>query len=120
MENVTVDTSDLVAAMRKLDAQADRIARDETSREANDVAGRTRDTVPHRSGRLASSTHASTAGAGANVSMNTPYAGWIEYGGSRGRPYVREGRYLGAASRDADRRLARACESSLQRAARSL
>lgn len=120
MENVTVDTSDLLAAMRRLGSAADDIARDETMREANDVAGRTRDTVPRRSGRLAASTRASSAGEGATVSMNTPYAGWIEYGGSRGRPYVRDGRYLGPASRDSDRRLARACESSLQRTARSL
>jgi len=28
------------------------------------------------------------------VMARTPYAGWIEFGGTRGRPMMREGRYL--------------------------
>lgn len=58
------------------------------SREAGVVSGK----VPRRSGRLASSVTAEdnllVMGAG------VPYAGWIEYGGSRGRPYVAQGRYV--------------------------
>ena len=31
-----------------------------------------------------------------------PYGGWIEYGGTRGRPYVAEGRYLNPSAQDVD------------------
>ena len=55
--------------------------------------------VPRLTGRLAASV-SSTGGlfsTGASVGMGgpgVPYAGWIEFGGSRGRPFVQEGRYL--------------------------
>jgi phage gpG-like protein len=61
-------------------------------RVADLVAGR----VPVLSGQLASSVEASADEEGAAVTMGEglAYAGWIEFGGSRGRPHVPEGRYL--------------------------
>ena len=31
---------------------------------------------------------------GVSIGAGVPYAGWIEFGGSRGRPHIPEGRYL--------------------------
>lgn len=53
--------------------------------------------MPHRSGRMASAVWARKTKRGAKVGISkrqVPYAGWIEFGGSRGRPYVAQGRYL--------------------------
>jgi hypothetical protein len=33
-------------------------------------------------------------GAGVSIGDGLDYAGWIEFGGSRGRPHISEGRYL--------------------------
>ena len=63
---------------------------------AEKAASATRMRVPHRSGTLAGSVEAGHEEDGASVGMGAgvPYAGWIEFGGSRGRPYVSSGRYL--------------------------
>ena len=54
--------------------------------------------VPRVTGRLAASvTSDRLRGVGALAGMGddvTPYAGWIEYGGTRGREYIPGGRYL--------------------------
>ena len=53
--------------------------------------------VPRVTGRLAGSVAVTRTKSGADVSIGdagTPYAGWIEFGGTRGRPYIAEGRYL--------------------------
>jgi hypothetical protein len=62
------------------------------------LASSTRARVPKQSGRLAAavSVVALPDGAGVAFGQGVPYAGWIEYGGTRGRPYVAQGRYLGA------------------------
>jgi phage gpG-like protein len=61
------------------------------------VADKVRGTVPVLSGRLAGSvTSGAENEATAFVGMGegVPYGGWIEYGGTRGRPYYPEGRYV--------------------------
>lgn len=54
--------------------------------------------VPVLTGRLQDSVQydLSPDGIGVDVSIgeDVPYAGWIEFGGSRGREYIAEGRYL--------------------------
>jgi hypothetical protein len=54
--------------------------------------------VPVVSGRLQRSVAANVDDQGGrpNVTMGgeLPYAGWVEYGGTRGRPYLPEGRYV--------------------------
>jgi hypothetical protein len=52
---------------------------------------------PVLTGRLAASAGAEPAEHGASVTLggsDVPYAGWIEFGGTRGRPYVPMGRTL--------------------------
>lgn len=63
---------------------------------ARDVASRVRGEVPHVTGALAASVEVSAEEEGIAVQIGdgVPYAGWIEFGGTRGRPYVSEGRYL--------------------------
>jgi hypothetical protein len=67
------------------------------------VAGRrgamVRTAVPHVTGRLADSIagHADPQIHGATLGIGgpgVPYAGWIEFGGTRGRDYIPRGRYL--------------------------
>src|SRR5262249_55413221 len=60
------------------------------------VADRVRSKVPVLTGRLAGSVQSGEVDDGAEVKMGegVVYAGWIEFGGSRGRPYVPEGRYV--------------------------
>jgi len=100
-------------------ARVDPIARDACNDVAGTIATDTRGRVPRRSGRLAASVSRVPDPDGARVVMSAPYAGWIEYGGTRGRPYVADGRYLGAAARGADRKIAAQAERDLEREARA-
>jgi phage gpG-like protein len=79
---------------------------------ADQVATMVRTRVPRRSGRLAASVLADQADEGALVGLGdgVPYAGWIEFGGTRGRPYVPSGRYLYPTAQDAAPLLQRAGE----------
>lgn len=67
---------------------------------ADTVTGKTRDRVPVLTGTLAASIETTDEqgdggfGAGVRYDGTAPYAGWIEFGGSRGRAAVPEGRYL--------------------------
>jgi phage gpG-like protein len=65
---------------------------------ADQVAAPARGRVPHRSGQLAGSVSVAAEPDGASVGIGAgaagAYAGWIEFGGTRGRPYVGSGRYL--------------------------
>jgi hypothetical protein len=90
------------AAMADLRRWADQVA-PAVARAAGPFAERVADTVrsrvPHLTGQLAGSVEAGDddeGGPGSIVALGggVPYAGWIEFGGSRGRPYVPEGRYL--------------------------
>jgi len=72
-------------------------AEDRFQQVADQVAGAVRGRVPHRSGQLASSVETGRAapnGVSVGIGGGVPYAGWIEFGGTRGRPYVSGGRYL--------------------------
>jgi phage gpG-like protein len=62
------------------------------AKEASTARGR----VPRETGRLAGSVTSFREGDHAVVGMGegVPYAGWIEFGGTRGRPYYPQGRYL--------------------------
>ena len=70
----------------------DKAAAEVTARAAAAVRGE----LPKRSGRLAGSVDVGVDNDGAYVGLGVgiDYAGWIEYGGTRGRPYVADGRYL--------------------------
>jgi hypothetical protein len=79
---------------------------------AEDVRRRVAGRVPRRSGRLAASveTEAVQGGVGVSYSGAVPYDGWIDFGGTRGRPYAASGRYLYPTALDAGPRLQDACE----------
>ena len=61
---------------------------------ADQVATLIRARQPVDTGKLAASAGAEPADHGASVTLGdgVPYAGWIEFGGTRGRAYVPEGR----------------------------
>jgi hypothetical protein len=63
-----------------------------TQRVADTVSAR----VPHLTGQLASSVTTGEDDDGVEVGYDgsAPYDGWIEFGGSRGRSHVPDGRYL--------------------------
>jgi hypothetical protein len=68
---------------------------------AEPVAGRARSSVPYQSGRLGGSVRTSGTRTGAAVRMGSasvPYAGWIDFGGTRpdgsDREWHANGRYL--------------------------
>jgi phage gpG-like protein len=50
--------------------------------------------MPKLTGALAGSVASSVDGDTVNVTADVVYAGWIEFGGTRGRPYLPAGRYL--------------------------
>lgn len=82
---------------------------------ARDVAVRARGNLPRRSGRLAGSVRVDPTPDGASLVVAAPYAAWIEYGGSRGRPYVPEGRYVAPAADGAETDMARTAALNFER-----
>lgn len=87
----------LEAGTRDLFDNIDRAeARDAVHVTAEQVAATVRSRVPRLSGRLASSVGVAQRGKVGQVQMGggLPYARWIEFGGGRGRPYRKRGRYL--------------------------
>ena len=105
---------ELRTGMRRLAENIDEAADARFQTTADQVATLVRSRVPHLTGRLASSVVGEATGAGAQVAegAGVPYAGWIEFGGTRGRPYVAEGRFLYPASRDAAPLFVRAGEDA--------
>jgi len=92
---------ELAAGTRALAEDLDALARTAFLGVAQEAAGDVEMVVPRDSGALAASVTAALKSArskkeGARVSMGKglPYAGWIEFGGSRGRPRIPSGRYL--------------------------
>ena len=63
---------------------------------ADRAAERVRGSVPVDSGALMGSVTTGTDGDTSYLGMGEglEYAGWIEFGGTRGRPYVDQGRYV--------------------------
>jgi hypothetical protein len=75
---------------------------------AEPVAGAARMALPHDSGGLSGDVRVNATRTGATVRMGRkakPYAGWVEFGGTRHSPhessreYVRDGRFLFPAAR---------------------
>lgn len=88
--------AELERGARRLFANVEEAAPGAFRSVADQVATVVRARVPRRSGRLAGSVMADHDREGAAVGFDgrVPYAGWIEFGGTRGRPYVPTGRYL--------------------------
>ncbi len=75
---------------------------------ANPVADATRSSLPHDTGSLSGDVRVSANRTGATIRMgrkSIPYAGWVEFGGTRhrphttSRPFIADGRYLFPAAR---------------------
>jgi len=86
-------------AFRDLERVVERIDRSaalEARKQADRLVSLVVPKVPRVSGRMAASVAVDEipGGATAGYDGSAPYAGWVEYGGSRGRPYVSGGRYL--------------------------
>lgn len=75
---------------------------------AESIAARVAGKVPVLTGTLAGSVEVTDTaagdlpGIGVTIGEGVPYAGWIEFGGSRGRPLIPEGRYLYPTALDAE------------------
>lgn len=110
-----VDTSELNRLLARIDRELPGIGADTGLDTARDVATRARQNLPHRTGRLAGSVAVFPMSDGAEVRVGAPYAGWIEYGGSRGRRFVPEGRYVGPAAEGAEHEWATRAERELER-----
>ena len=108
---------ELKRGMRDLADEIDHGADDALDSVAEQTANMVRAKVPRLTGRLAASvtTSGGMFSEGATVGLGglgVPYAGWIEFGGSRGRPMVREGRYLFPTAEDNKGVAERAAEAS--------
>jgi hypothetical protein len=91
-----VGGAEAAADLGRWAAQVGPIVERESPSFAADVADRVQGEVPVLTGTLASSVEVIEVHDGAGIAMGdgVPYAGWIEFGGSRGRPFIAEGRYL--------------------------
>jgi hypothetical protein len=87
---------------------------------AQSVASQVQGKVPVVSGALAASVQViDSAGAETSVGIGggLAYAGWIEFGGSRGRPLVPEGRYLYPTAIEAEPRFIQAATQAAETSA---
>jgi Bacteriophage HK97-gp10, putative tail-component len=98
---VGVEVSGLAELNHDLDRLVNHIddtAPERLKRVADTTAGDVRTVVPYQSGKLAASIKSGLAKsqkkASVRIGARVPYAGWIEFGGTRSRPYVPGGRYL--------------------------
>ena len=124
---VTVDVRGLPQLLAGSEELFDRIgetAGQRLGRVADQAAGDTRMNVPHRSGRLAASVSSRLAKSERKSSVRiggrVPYAGWIEFGGTRGRPYIPGGRYLYPTALGAEPRAVVACNQAATDEIRSM
>lgn len=93
--NVRGETQ-LVTGSRRLIGQIDDQARRRFLSVADEAAGHVSAVVPRVTGRLAGSISIEPTERSALLRMGrgVPYAGWIEFGGTRGRPFIKRGRYV--------------------------
>lgn len=123
-----------VVGMAALRRDLNRLATDQSSivyqqirqagkQAAEPIASRARGSVPRDTGTLAGDIRVSGSKTGATVRMGrqkVPYAGWVEFGGTRPdgstRTYVAAGRYLFPAAQGEAGRAAELYSAALQRA----
>ena len=89
-------TRELKRGAGRLAGNIDTAAQAAFKQTADQAGTLVRSRVPHLTGRLAASVETDAQDHGALVGMGAglPYAGWIEFGGGHGRPYIASGRYL--------------------------
>ncbi|HKE67430.1 MAG TPA: hypothetical protein VKB59_22720 [Micromonosporaceae bacterium] len=111
---VDIDMTDVVRGVRQLQRGVERRTPSVALDNAAHTADRVRTAMPKRTGAAAGSVRANRHGGGteaiADITAGVPYFGWLNWGGTRGRPYVSDGRYTGPAFTGADERFHRDCE----------
>lgn len=93
---------ELNAALKALDADAQKAMSAALKEIAEGVASDVRSLVPRRSGRLAASYKPRGSAKGAAIAFggsSAPYAPWIEFGGSVGKGHDRRAPHSGATKR---------------------
>lgn len=111
-----------IRGIRQLEAGTARLFRDIDRATVNDAirvsaqqtASTVRNRVPVVSGRLRASVRDEMRGKVGVVTMGAglPYAGWIEFGGSRGRRRARRGRYVYPTAKRTERAFVKHCENA--------
>ena len=80
--------------------------------------------VPRKTGRFAASMKTSLAKSEKRSSIRIggrlPYAGWLEFGGTRGRPYMPQGRWLYPIAYAAEPQVVRAADQAAKDEIRSM
>jgi phage gpG-like protein len=92
-----VGFDELISGSRRLFGKIDEEAGKAFQRQAEQEGAVAAARMPRRSGQMAGAVEASLERDRAIVGLSkseVPYAGFVEFGGIRNRPYVREGRYL--------------------------
>jgi len=105
----------LSAGTRRLFADIERATVQDAVRvSAEQTAATVRSRVPVRSGALRASVRDVMRGKVGRVEMGAglPYAGWIEFGGTRGRKRVRRGRYEYPTAKRTERAFIKHCETA--------
>lgn len=97
--SVEVEGPSLASELERWSRQVPEDLTQNTRSLASLLAEDVRRRVPVLTGTLAGSTttvdeYGEGGGFGVGLGEDVPYAGWIEFGGSRGRPEVPEGRYV--------------------------
>jgi phage gpG-like protein len=95
--DLTIDTGPAAADITRWASHLARDVSPALGQHAGRVAGRTKSSLPRRTGRLAGSVRVDAGQEGARVVMSAPYARFAEYGG-RGFPRSAHGNYLGPAA----------------------
>jgi|SRR5580765_3085219 len=111
-----------IRGIRQLSAGTERLFRNIDSATVHDAvqvsaeqtASTVRARVPVKSGALRASVRDVMRGNVGRVEMGAglPYAGWIEFGGSRGRPRARRGRYEYPAAKRTERAFIKHCSDA--------
>jgi len=106
--------SQLKAGTEVLTERIGETAGERLGRVADQAGGDVRAAVPRRTGRFAASVQSKLAKsekrASVRVGGRLPYAGWLEFGGTRGRPYMPRGRWLYPIALDAEPQVVHAAD----------
>jgi phage gpG-like protein len=113
IETQVLGLPELKKGSRKLFDRIGEHADKEFQSTADQVATLVAAKQPVKTGRLRASVSTTGIEHGAQIGLGgpgVPYAGWIEFGGTRGRPYVDTGRTLYPTAEDSERLFERAGE----------
>lgn len=120
--NVSINVlglKELRKALRSIDKEKAKELRRAFNEVGEIIVDEARTRVPVRSGALRDSIRAVSTQREGRVLMGyearVPYAGWIDFGGTRGRPYVKGGRVLFPSFDDNTRAVERRLEKVLDR-----